>query len=159
MTKHASRRELLIGAGAAVATGMMASGVPVAAETGSQPAPARPNGGGPFVQSGHAGTQEVIDEQAVVVYHRDTGEVMHVHLSTTLKGGTIPTQDELAERSLKCAIRAAEEHNHRAKAAGKRDLLMQRDPETLRVAHTHPDRLRQGPIRVDPSRGEVIPID
>lgn len=161
MAKQASRREFMIGAGVAAATGIVASKLPLAAQTGSQslPVPANLKGGTSHLQGGPAGMLEVIHEHAAVVYHRDTGEIMHVHYSTTFKGGNVPTEDGLAEHALKYAAQAAEDHNRQAITGNRKGLMTQRDPDLMRVLHTHPDNIHRGPIRVDPLRGEIIPID
>lgn len=160
MAEQSSRRDFLIGAGVVAATSVVASKMPLSAAqpTNGVRAPMLPQGGN-FFECGHSGMTETIDEKAVLVYHQDTGEVLHTHIAITLKGGTIPTHEDLEKRVLNYADEVAEVQERHEKAQGKPHSFVKHDRGVMRILHAHPDQIRQGSFRVDVHRKEIVKMD
>jgi hypothetical protein len=48
---------------------------------------------------------EIVAERACIVYHPTTGEIVHIHHTVTLRGGVIPSDQEVEARATELALK------------------------------------------------------
>jgi hypothetical protein len=47
---------------------------------------------------------DIVAERVCVVYHPDTGEIVHIHQAVTLRGGATRAEQEIEARALELAL-------------------------------------------------------
>jgi hypothetical protein len=87
----------------------------------------------------NAGNFGEVEQSSMVVFHDDSGEIVHVHEYVTVRGGTHPSQEELEEE--------AREQASRAGVA----------TENVSLIHVDPESIEQGTdYKVDTEKGVLI---
>ena len=91
---------------------------------------------------GVAGSAAVSSELICVVYNSSTGDLIHIHRVTNIKGARIPSNEEIAGRALDLAVRIDE----------------RRDQSVLATMFVSPKELASGPhFKIDLADKKLVP--
>lgn len=90
------------------------------------------------------GVSPIVYDQLCVVYHAETGHILHAHQVTTYQGGHIPNEEEIHSRAI--------EHMHHFQREAK--------PSQYKSLLMSPERIKPGvSYKIDVKTVELVATD